>query len=390
MRKLYAFILIGTVALLSATLYALPALAIESFGVGAIPANPRADNPRTKSIFVYSLGQGQSVNDGVKVINNSDTTKTLAVYAVDSQASSDGAFACAQQADQQKEVGNWVKLDKDQVTLAPKTSETVNFTLQVPAHSDVGEHNGCIAIQDISAGAQQNKNGVVLSFRSAIRIAVTVPGKLVANLQFVNVKTKPSNQGKLQITPAVRNLGNVSLDTDLQVKLQSMLGLSVASSGGEFPVLRQTTGQFNFELDPPFWGGFYKQTISARYVPLAQSGKASSPHSLTAHTTWLFVAPQPLAALIELVTLLLAITAITLTIWRRRHHKQLHIHAMTYTAREGDNIQTIAKKYGIKWQTLAKLNKLKPPYTLSAGETIRVPRPTKKAAPSNVHLRSKR
>ena len=390
MRKFHIPLLICAAATLGAVTLALPASAIESFGVGAIPANPRADNPRTKSIFVYELGQNQGVNDGVKVINNSDATKTLAVYAVDSQASSDGAFACAQQADTQKEVGNWVKLDKNEVTLAPKTSETVNFTLKVPAHADVGEHNGCIAIQDESAGAKENKNGVVLSFRSAIRIAITVPGELVANLQFVNVKTKTTNQGKLQVTPAVRNLGNVSLDTDLQVTLENFLGLSVTNSGGEFPVLRQTTGQFNFELIPPFWGGFYKQITSAHYTPLAQSGKASAPHDITAHSTWLFIPPQPAAAFTELATLLLAATAVVMTIRRRHHHKHLHRHAVAYEVRDEDNLQTIASRHEIEWRKLAKLNKLKPPYVIATGDTIMVPHSPKKAVRKNPRAHFKR
>jgi hypothetical protein len=342
-----------------------------------------ASNPRTKSIFVYALSPNQTANDGIKVVNNSDETKTLTVYAVDSQPSSDGAFACAQQADAQKEVGKWLSLSKTRVTLEPKTNETVNFSVTVPAHADVGEHNGCIAIQDVSAGTQQSQNGIALSFRSALRVAVTVPGTLVTKLQFVDVKTKSLSQEKLQVTPTVRNLGNVSLDTDLQVKLVNMFNAPVVSNGGKFPVLRQTTGKFNFELETPFWGGWYKRVTEARYAPLAQSDTKPTPETLKTQSAWVFIMPQPLAALIELGVIVLAAAAIVATIWRRYRHNQMHVRAMRHTVSSDDDLQTIAQTYHVRWQKIAQLNKLKPPYALKPGTVIRVPRASKKTDAAN-------
>src|SRR5215472_6786570 len=92
----------------AATLILLPSVAsaVEYGGVGGRPAYPRADNARTQSIFIHQLQPGQQVSDGVRVYNNTNKKRTITIQAVDSVLASDGAFACAQQADPRVDVGS--------------------------------------------------------------------------------------------------------------------------------------------------------------------------------------------------------------------------------------------------------------------------------------------
>src|SRR5688572_30836407 len=87
-------------------------LAIEYGGVGGKPAYPREENPRTQSIFIFDLKPGEKQSDGVLVVNNTQETKTLVVYATDSQKSTDGSFACEQFEDVKDNVGSWIILEK--------------------------------------------------------------------------------------------------------------------------------------------------------------------------------------------------------------------------------------------------------------------------------------
>lgn len=122
--------------------------AIEYGGFGGRPAFPRADNPRTESIFVHTLEPGAVQKEGVTVINNSTETKTVFVYAADSTPSTGGAFACKQFAEEQTDVGSWIKLEKNEIKLAAGSTQMIPFTITIPNNASVGEHNGCILIQE--------------------------------------------------------------------------------------------------------------------------------------------------------------------------------------------------------------------------------------------------
>lgn len=363
------------VLLLTLSLVAAPtAHAIESFGIGAVPANPRNDNKRSSSIFVHELDPGETIKDAVRVVNNTDIDKTISVYPVDSQLSSDGAFACAQAVDQKKEVGNWIKLEKELVELKPNTMEVIPFTISAPTSAGVGEHNGCIAIQDMKRN-EANSNGIVLSFRSAIRVVVMVPGEVETSLRVEELKTSLSDKA-VKVSPSLHNSGNVSLDTDITVKLKTILGMQSAAAGGKFPILRDTTGQFNFELKRPFWGGWYKVGGSAVYEVIQTTDKKNTvSEPLALPSKWLFIPPKPAALAIEVgVILMIAGTGIWYILYRRRH-QNMHQTAMLYIVSEEDDIESIARNYHTNWKVLARLNQLKPPYQLTVGQKLKVPKP---------------
>ena len=95
-----------------------PAYGVDDGNVGGVPANPREDNPRSKSIFVHEMNGGETVDDAVLVRNGTNKEKTIQIYAVDAQNSSGGAFACEQKADKAQEAGSWIKISEPQIVLA--------------------------------------------------------------------------------------------------------------------------------------------------------------------------------------------------------------------------------------------------------------------------------
>lgn len=46
----------------------------------------------------------------------------------------------------------------------------------------------------------------------------------------------------------------------------------------------------------------------------------------------------------------------------------------TYTVQKGDTLFDISQKFNISWTTLATLNNLKSPFTLKAGQIIKIPK----------------
>ena len=158
MKLLRQITLALSLSITVAIMYGVGAGAQASGGIGGRPANPQADNPRTQSIFIFTMDEGKEQRDAVLVSNNSDTEQTIELYAVDGIVTNTGAYTCAQQSEAKQDVGSWVKLEESTVTLAPGESEEVGFSIAAPDGSDVGEHNGCLVFQTQDDDEQASGN----------------------------------------------------------------------------------------------------------------------------------------------------------------------------------------------------------------------------------------
>ena len=351
------------------------ALAIEYGGMGGRPAYPRPDNPRTESIFIHTLEPGEVQEEGVLLVNNTDEQKTLLVYAVDGMVSSGGAFACRQMTEPKKDVGTWIALEKSEVTLGSGTSEIVPFTISVPQNAGVGEHNGCIVIQE-KKEKTEGQTGMTLSFRTGLRVAITVPGELARKLEVVDFTVTPQEGRGFLLQPKVKNLGNVSIDADIRVVTKYFFGLTHIEHGGQFPILRGETSDWNFELKKPFWGGWYRSSFVLEYGEDlgTEIGKETGQKiRLEGPSIWFFSTPKPAALAIEIIVLLLLGFSGFLFWLSRKRKKWIKENWVVYEVKHGEDINSLAKRFDASWKLLAKVNKLQPPYALKTGEKIKVP-----------------
>lgn len=349
--------------------------AIQGGGIGGVPANPREDNPRSKSIFVYKLDRGESIDDAIQVINNTTESKTLLIYAADSQVASGGAFACAQKAEKPIATGSWINISEDQVTLAPGSKKDVSFKITVPDNAVPGEQNGCIVIQDANSEPVDQGNGIKLSFRSAIRVAVTVPGEITKGLDFTGFDITELDNDKLRMSTSLRNNGNVSLDTNVRTNIKTFFGNLVRSGGGGFPVLSGSEAQFNFEVDKIFWGGWYKAQATAEYnsSPDQSIGEGESDKTIYSAEKIIFITPKPQALLIEALAFLIIAGGTIYYMLKQKKYANLRKGAKVYAVKKGDTLNSIAKKNNVDWKLIAKINKLKAPYSLEPGSKLKMP-----------------
>src|SRR5690606_28627589 len=108
----------------------------------------------------------------VLLSNHSDTPQTVLLYPVDAIPSNTGSFTCKQRAEAIEEAGGWIKLEKNEVRLAPNQTDIVDFTISAPETADVGEHNACLAFETKGDDGEINGN-LRIRTRSAIRVALT-------------------------------------------------------------------------------------------------------------------------------------------------------------------------------------------------------------------------
>lgn len=344
-------------------------------GIGGRPAYPREDNTRSESIFIHIIDAGDSVEDGINIVNNTNQPKTVDVYATDSIVSSGGAFACAQRIDETNDVGTWISMDKNQVELEANSSEITNFTISVPGTTGVGEHDGCIVIQESLPDAETDQ-GIGLSFRTAIRVAIQVPGEIEKNLQYVGFESQTSDSS-IVLMPKIENSGNVSIDASIQTYINAFYGGVVSERGGEFPVLRGQTGEWNFEHPRPFWGGLFKATTTASYDQNEDNfigNNEPDTVSITYDPIWIFVAPHIVALIIQILGVILLLFVFKRILGKRRQRANVKQKWVNHTVRANEDIKSIAKASDESWKKIARANKLKPPYTLQKGSQIKIPR----------------
>jgi hypothetical protein len=366
---------------------AVPANAVQSGGIGGRPANPDPSNARTKSIFIYELKANESKADAILLMNNTDKEETINIYAVDGILTNSGAYSCKQAVESKDDVGAWVNLSETQVVLAANSTKQISFTTTVPATADVGEHNGCMVFQSNTDEGDVQGN-VRVRTRQAVRIAVTIPGDLKKE-----VSVKSFTVGKLdqyqQFLLTAKNGGNVSADIDARVVLRTLWGSNVYNDGGGYPVLAQNDLQLNFLNEkPPFWGGWYKASAQVTYDTRAgvfsvdESGKLVTKKS---SVITVFVNPQPAAWLIYAGFLLVVLGLVLFWIARRREQNIVATWP-EYIVKKGDILTSLAADRGISWKVVARANRLKAPYVIASGDTIKLP---EQPAPTKLDKKSR-
>lgn len=372
-----------------------PASAIEYGGFGGRPAFPDPNIPRSQSIFIHTIKPQESIQEGVRVINNSNSKMTFLVYATDDTPSTDGGYACKQYAEKNTNVGNWIKLKTNEITLQPATNEIVPFTITIPQDVDVGEHNGCIIIQEKKEVSK--KGGMQLSVRTGIRVALTRPGKIIRLLQIEDYQILDKNEQLYILKPTIRNAGNVSVNSDIKVLVtNSVTGKDIAF-GGQYSVLKSNPLVLNFEFNKPFWGGIYKAKTIVSY---SDNGKNKTLESKTISFTSY---PQKKAVLYVILVLLPLVLIVIFFIYKNKRNRRSFdksgthfrkipligriisrtgknkIHNNTeqnfiyHKVHKGENISDLAHKYTVDWEEIAKLNNLKPPYVLVINRNIKIP-----------------
>ena len=344
--------------------------------IGGRPALPRKDEPRSQSIFIHTIKKGASVSDKVLVSNDSDTTQTITLSSVDAIPSNTGAFTCKQDAEAVTDAGGWISLDRHQVTLKAGASDIVDFTVTAPAKADVGEHNACIVLETKGDEGEVSGN-LRIRTRAAIRVALTIPGTLHREVKIDSYGVTVENYHQ-RFGLTVHNTGNVSADTDVTVRLKSMFGETIYRNQGQYPVLPGNKLELSFENDKsPFFGGWYFADASISYDKNANkwgTQSAASLQTVKADRQLVFIMPQPLAILLFLAVIVLVGWALIYLYLRRQRDQHVADNWRSYRVKDGDTLERLAVATGTSWKRIAKVNDLKPPYALKAGQVVRVPK----------------
>lgn len=128
--------------------------------------------------FEYDLQNFNPVQDTIKVTNSWDTPITLYSSKEDFVAGDDSGapkfVPPEDQLDTQLSLSNWITVEDQNITLAPKETREINFTIQIPSNAEPGWHYAAIFFSPgVPGGAQ-----VAVVQRLWVLLLVNVPGEV--------------------------------------------------------------------------------------------------------------------------------------------------------------------------------------------------------------------
>ena len=348
--------------------------------IGGRPANPDPDNPRSGDIFIHTLDKGESANDAVLLINNTDEETVLSVYTADGVVSNTGSLSCRQAVEPVEAAGSWITLPERKVTLPANSRHEMDFRITVPEVADVGEHNACLVYQvETDEEDDDAPAGVSIQTRSATRVSITVPGDLKKELTIASFE-QTSEKGSQVFTSKVDNVGNVSSDAVIALEITGLFGDKLYEESNQYPILPSNTFTArHINPETPFFGGFYTAKLSVAYDTRPGVFGVVSGDNITiiSEEKRIFILPNPIVLAVGIVAVLAVLIFATRAILGRRKVKT---DWQPYVAAEGDTVQSLAKAHATSWKKIAKVNAIKAPYTITAGDKLLLPKAKQKPA----------
>jgi len=197
------------------------------------PTGTDPGQPGTRPNFSYTLDPGAKLDDSVTIWNYSNVPLTFHVYGTDAFTTATGGFDLLKPEDPPKDVGSWIKLAQEFVTVPASTSLVLPFTLTVPADATPGDHAAGILASSQTPGKDADGHFVVLDRRTGSRFFVRVSGPLNPSVTVEGVDSEyhpsfsPFSGGELDVSYTLRNTGNVRLAVPDTISVQGPLGWSL-------------------------------------------------------------------------------------------------------------------------------------------------------------------
>jgi hypothetical protein len=213
-----------------------------TFGIG--PSS--GSGPDGRSAFTFDVTRGAHLTDRLAVVNYSQQPMVLTVYPVDAKPDNQGGAQLPPAGVTPAAAGSWFHLSLepgDQVSVAPQSTVTLPFTVEVPAGASSGDHEAAL-IASLSTYAL-NKQGtrVRVDQRIAVRAYLRVAGAFTPRLEVEQLHVafhagaNPVS-GTVTASYVVRNAGNIRLGASQQVSVHGLFGATATASGlAPVPVL---------------------------------------------------------------------------------------------------------------------------------------------------------
>jgi LPXTG-motif cell wall-anchored protein len=218
---------------------------LVTFGIG--PAS--GDRADQRPFITYGVAPGAVVFDSVAVINQSDETLDLVVYAADGVSAEGGGLDVRERAQTNTDLGSWVTIADEAgpvtVTVPPQSSDTgrgeivLPIQIAVPQNATPGDHIGGVVASLITVGENPESQNIELEQRVAARIYLRVDGPLQPGLDVdvLDVAYQPGSNvwraGSADVTYRVTNSGNTRLGVAPSITVAGPFAVAATGVDGD-------------------------------------------------------------------------------------------------------------------------------------------------------------
>lgn len=178
------------------------------------PVSSDSSKPATQSYFVINARQGTLVQEQIRVTNVGKAEGTVKLFPVDTQTGETGGIIYLSQA--QHDIGSWITLAAQQLTLSPGQSQVVPFQIAIPQKVRPGPHIGGIAaLGAVQQGSTTtiNKSHFQINTQQQAIIAVelNLPGPQTEQLVATGIQAGGQN-GYQQLLVGLSNTGTLMIN----------------------------------------------------------------------------------------------------------------------------------------------------------------------------------
>lgn len=319
----------------------------------------------------FSAKSGETVKGSVTIQSAASKPITVKIYAVDGAKTDAGSFAALTIDKEQKTIGKWTTVETTNLTLEPKKEQVVNYTVKMPADIPPGVYTGAIAVENAegqSSSVGQGQTGAIVKTRVILPLYVEVPGKKIYDIKLKNFTHELRNNNHSFILN-VQNDGNVATTTKISLKIENWDGTTDEIPERSLILYKGESANFPIFWDKKPYLGFY--TVKANLSYFEKDIFTGKENTINSEIKELSFSVIPWFHISIVVFVLLVLIALLLYKYIRLCNAKKK--SMTYAVKEGDTITGISQKNGLNWKLVAKLNKIKAPYTLSAGQKLLLP-----------------
>ena len=191
-----------------------------------------ASQPDGRGYYDFGSGPGGQIVDHLAVRNYSLQAITVSLKATDAVNTPQGGLAALPVNESPRDVGIWIQLPGDDLTLTIPARHyvIVPFRVEVPRTATPGDHVGAITATLQSSIISKSGQKVRLLQTAGSRVFLRVSGPLRPGLAVAGLSVRyqgtwnPAGKGRAIIAYSVRNTGNVGLGGKQTVYVSGLFG----------------------------------------------------------------------------------------------------------------------------------------------------------------------
>ncbi len=224
LQLLGALLLMVSLSISHRTVHAQSTASLPNFALQPTTYIPKV--PATRSYFVLDTKPGTTLSESIRVTNTGAATGSVRLYPVSATTAQTSGVAYLARNDALHDVASWIKLDVQQLTLAPGQSQIVQFQISIPASAHSGQHVSGITAENLTLQNGSTKGALHISLQhlSVMAVQVNIPGPTVEQMAVTGIKAGGSS-GYQSLLVGMSNTGNQMLKPTGELKVSSAQGL---------------------------------------------------------------------------------------------------------------------------------------------------------------------